>query len=188
MTKEKAVLLIVPGLRDHVREHWQSLLQQQVAGARSVPPLTENALCLQARVEAISAQLAQIDGPVVLVAHSAGVLMVVHWAARHGSAGGKVRGALLATPPDLGADWPAKYPSPATLAEQGWSPLPMQPLPFPCIVAASSNDPLARLDAVREMAAAWGGELVALGEAGHLNPASGYGPWPRARELVARLS
>lgn len=183
----KATLLIVPGLRDHVAEHWQTLLQASVPGAHTVPPLTENALSLRARVDAIDAQLAQIDGPVILVAHSAGVLMAVHWAALHGD-GGKVRGALLVTPPDLEADWPAKYPSPARLSEEGWSPLPREALPFRAIVASSSSDPLAGEDAVRAMAAAWGAELVELGDVGHMNPGSGYGPWPQAMELVARLA
>ena len=35
-----------------------------------------------ARVRAIQHELEQIDGPVILVAHSAGVLMVAHWAAQ----------------------------------------------------------------------------------------------------------
>jgi predicted alpha/beta hydrolase family esterase len=184
---QNATVLIVPGLRDHVADHWQTLLQASLPGSRAVPPLMENALSLRARVEAIDAQIARIDGPVVLVAHSAGVLMTVHWAARHGNANGKVRGALLATPPDLEADWPAKYPSPATLAQHGWSPMPGGPLPFATIVAASSTDPLAGLQPVRAMAAGWGSELVELGDVGHLNPACGYGPWPMAAELLARL-
>ena len=34
----------------------------------------------------------------------------------------------------------------------------------------------------------WGGRLVDLGNVGHLNPASGYGEWPRADEFIAELS
>ena len=30
-------ILIVPGLRDHVPEHWQTLLEQRLPNARSVP-------------------------------------------------------------------------------------------------------------------------------------------------------
>jgi uncharacterized protein len=94
---------------------------------------------------------------------------------------------LLVTPPDLHCEWPAQYPSAEVLAENGWSPLPRGPLPFPSIVAASSNDHLASLDAVREMAHEWGGALVELGAVGHLNPASGYGDWPQAEELIQAL-
>jgi predicted alpha/beta hydrolase family esterase len=54
-------------------------------------------------------------------------------------------------------------------------------------VAASRNDPLARFERVEAMAADWGSLLVDLGEAGHLNPASGYGEWPGAYALIAEL-
>ena len=179
-----ATVLIIPGLREHVSEHWQTLLEARLAKVRSVPPLQVDGLSCSARVEAIQRELEQIDGEVVLVAHSAGVLMVAHWAARYQR---PIKGALLAAPPDLHAQWPAHYPSPHSLAEQGWSPLPMAPLPFPSIVAASSNDHLASFEAAGVMAQAWGSELVALGPVGHLNPAAGFGPWPLAEHLIRRL-
>ncbi|MFJ4384733.1 RBBP9/YdeN family alpha/beta hydrolase [Pseudomonas sp. NPDC089408] len=179
-----ATVLIVPGLRDHVAEHWQTLLAGRLAKVRSVPPLHEDGLCCSARVEAIQRELEQIEGDVILVAHSAGVLMVAHWAARYRR---PIKGALLAAPPDLNARWPAHYPSPASLAEKGWSPLPHTPLPFPSVVAASSNDHLASYAAAAELARRWGSELVSLGAVGHLNPASGFGPWPLAEALIRRL-
>jgi predicted alpha/beta hydrolase family esterase len=182
-----ATVLIVPGLRDHVADHWQTLLQAELQGSHAVPPLRENGLSCSARVQALDAALARIDGPVVLVAHSAGCLTTVHWARRLPGPCARVRGALLVTPPDLNATWPEKYPGPQLLAQHGWSPLPRTPLPFPSIVAASSNDPLASMAAVRAMAADWGSRLVELGEAGHMNPASGYGPWPMAHALIAQL-
>lgn len=183
-----AGLLIVPGLRGHVPEHWQTLLYESVPGARAIAPMDEGGLRCAARVAAIDAALAASTGPVVLVAHSAGALMVVHWAAQASAeALAKVAGALLAAPPDLEADWPANYPQPAVLKANGWSPLPRARLPFPSIVAASSNDYLCGLDAARGMAADWGSELVELGEAGHLNPAAGFGPWPGALPLIQRL-
>ena len=46
--------------------------------------------------------------PVTIVAHSAGVLTTVHWARQHDL---PVRGALLATPPDLARPLPPEYPS-----------------------------------------------------------------------------
>ncbi|TDF86621.1 alpha/beta hydrolase [Pseudomonas sp. H9] len=177
-------VLIVPGLRDHVPEHWQTLLQDKLPKARSVPPLEHNKLSLVARTDAIQRELEQIAGPVILVAHSAGVLMVVHWAARHDY---PIKGALLVTPPDLETPWPANYPTPESLRANGWDPLPEGPLPFPSIVAASSNDHLASLDAVTHMARGWGSALINLGAVGHLNPAAGYGEWPQAETLIRTL-
>lgn len=179
-----ATVLIVPGLRDHVAEHWQTLLESRLSNVRSVPPLETDKLDCAARVRAIQHQLDQIDGPVILVAHSAGVLMVAHWAVQHSH---PIKGALLAAPPDLAADWPQGYPSPQTLSANGWSPLPESPLPFRCIVAGSTNDHLASLEAVAQMARDWGAELVNLGEVGHLNPASGYGHWPQAEAFILEL-
>lgn len=179
-----ATILIVPGLRDHVADHWQTLLAAQLPKVRTVPPLERDKLSLSARVEAIQHELEQIDGPVILVAHSAGVLMVAHWAARYSR---PIKGALLVTPPDLDATWPENYPSPESLQANGWTPLPRNPLPFPSLVCASDNDHLASPEAVRAMAADWNGRLVELGQVGHLNPASGFGEWPYAHELIQML-
>jgi predicted alpha/beta hydrolase family esterase len=179
-----ATVLIVPGLRDHVAEHWQTLLQARLSKVRSVPSLETDKLNCAARVRAIQHELEQIDGPVILVAHSAGVLMVAHWAARHS---GLIKGALLAAPPDLNASWPQGYPPPETLRINGWAPLPAGALPFRSIVAGSTNDHLASLEAVTRMAHCWGSELINLGEVGHLNPASGFGQWPQAEALILEL-
>ncbi|MGO4304957.1 RBBP9/YdeN family alpha/beta hydrolase [Cupriavidus sp. RAF12] len=177
-------VLFVPGLRDHVPEHWQTLLQAQLPNARSVPPLEHDKLSRAARVAALDQALAAIDGPVVLVAHSAGVMITAHWAALHQR---KIRAALLAAPADLESPMPAGYPTRAALDEHGWLPIPRHPLPFPSIVAASRNDPLAAYTRVEQMARDWGAGLVDLGEVGHLNPAAGYGPWPQATTLLERL-
>lgn len=179
-----ATVLIVPGLREHVAEHWQTLLEARLSKVRSVPPLETDKLDCAARVRAIQHELEQIEGPVILVAHSAGVLMVAHWAARHSH---PIKGALLAAPPDLDASWPENYPSPETLRTRGWDPLPSGALPFRSIVAASTNDYLASLDATARLAQGWGSELLNLGEVGHLNPTSGYGQWQQAESLILEL-
>lgn len=180
---------MVPGLRDHVPEHWQTLLQAELPNAISVPPLERDKLSCAARVAALDAALATIDTPVLLVAHSAGVMITVHWAARHQhQQQQRVLGALLVTPPDFERPLPPGYPEQAVLAEWGWLPTPRSPLPFPSLVAASRNDPLATYERVAGMASAWGSHLVDLGGVGHLNPAAGYGPWPRAHTLLTQLN
>ena len=65
--------------------------------------------------------------------------------------------------------------------------MPRAPLPFPTLLAASRNDPLASYERATQMASDWGSRLVDLGKVGHLNPAAGYGPWPRATELLDAL-
>jgi len=179
-----STVLFVPGLRDHVADHWQTLLAAEIPGARTVPPLSRDGLSCAARVRALDAALCEIDGPVVLVAHSAGVLMVAHWAQRPSR---PVKAALLVTPADIERPLPPGYPAHAELAANGWLPVPRRPLPFPARVLFSDDDPLAAPDRVQALAADWAAETAALGAVGHMNPASGFGPWPLGRQLVAAL-
>jgi predicted alpha/beta hydrolase family esterase len=174
-------ILMVPGLRDHVEEHWQTILQKKIPGTRSVPPLEADKLSRDARVAALDKALAEIDGPVILVAHSAGVMITVHWARRHNR---PIHGAVLAAPADLESPMPDGYPTPTTLDANNWLPIPRLALPFPSIVAASTNDPLASFSRVAQMAADWGSELVNAGAVGHINPAAGFGEWPHAEQLI----
>ncbi|MGW1680792.1 RBBP9/YdeN family alpha/beta hydrolase [Saccharopolyspora sp. NPDC002376] len=182
---ETPTTVIVPGLRDHVAEHWQTHLAEKLPNTRTVPPLEHDRLSRDARVAALDRVVSEISGPIVLVAHSAGVMITVHWAQQHSR---PIRGALLATPPDFESPLPEGYPRPGDLSRNGWLPTPRELLPFPSIVAASTNDPLARLAHVADMARDWGSRLVDVGAVGHLNPAAGYGPWPRAEEFVRELS
>jgi hypothetical protein len=186
MTSTTPTVLIVPGLRDHVPEHWQTLLASKLPCVAAVAPLEQDKLSCAARVDAIDRALADIEGRVIVVAHSAGAIMIAHWAARGVTR--NIVGALLAAPADLETPMPAGYPTTDTLRDHGWLPIPRGKLPFRSIVAASSNDALTRLARARELAQAWGSRFVELGEVGHLNPASGYGEWPLAEAFIRELS
>jgi uncharacterized protein len=180
-----ARVLFVPGLRDHVEDHWQTHAARVLPGSVTVEPLTTDRLSRSARVAAVDAALNAIAGEVVIAAHSAGCLMVAHWAQ---SPTRKIKGALLATPADVESPLPQGYPSFGELSANGWVPIPCQPLPFPAVVAVSRNDPLADFDKMVELAAAWGAELHDAGAVGHLNPPAGFGPWAEGLELIARLA
>lgn len=179
-------ILFVPGLRDHVEEHWQTICAHKLPGSQTVPPLEADKLSCAARVEALQAALRRIDGPVVLAAHSAGVMIVAHWARKYGHVR-PIQGALLATPADLERPLPVGYPAIEAIEANGWLPIPREPLTFPSIMAASTNDPLGSFEQVREMARDWGSRLVNLGDVGHLNPAAGFGEWPQAMEFLHDL-
>ncbi len=183
-----ATILVVPGLRDQVAQHWQTLLvprlRAQGQAVCAVAPMGRTALDCARHIDAIEAAASAVQGPLVLVAHSGGCIMVAHWAKRTRRA---VRGALLATPPDFEQPMPEGYPELDALRAGGWLPVPREPLPFASIVAASRNDPLARYGQAAALAKDWGSTLVDLGEVGHLNPASGFGEWPQAETFIAQL-
>ena len=182
-------ILIVPGLRDRVAQHWQTLLEARLREAgrpmASVPPMGRDDLDCATKVAAIERVAQSVGGPIVIVAHSGGCIMVAHWAK---ATKRPVHGALLAAPPDFEQPMPEGYPTLEAIRAGGWLPVPRVRLPFRSIVGASRNDPLASYDRVVDLAKAWDSELVDLGEVGHLNPASGYGEWPRAEEFITRLA
>jgi predicted alpha/beta hydrolase family esterase len=182
---EAHTTVIVPGLRGHVDDHWQTRLAAKLPNTVVVPSFDREKRDLTGRVADLQQVIEDAGAPVTIVAHSAGVLTTAHWASRHDL---PVRGALLATPPDLGRPLPPEYPSLRELADNGWLPLPLAPLRFPSIVAASTNDALGDFDRVRDMASLWGSRFIDIGPVGHLNPASGYGEWPGAEALLDVLS
>jgi len=178
-------VLLVPGLRDHVPEHWQTHLEKKLPNARSVQPLTRDKLSCAMRVKALDDAIAESPQPVLLVAHSAGVMMVAHWARAMSR---PILGALLVAPPDLENPLPEGYPQIDDIRRNGWLPIPRQPLPFSSLMAVSTDDPLCKFERGIELARQWGSRVVNLGAVGHVNPASGFGEWPRAEALIQEFA
>ena len=145
-------VVIVPGLRGHVEDHWQTRLAAKLPDSVVVPSFGRDKRDLAGRVADLHRVIQDAGAPVTLVAHSAGVLTTLHWARQHDL---PVRGALLATPPDLARPLGPEYPTLEQLEESGWLPIPVAPLNFPSIVAASTNDPLSDFEHVRTLAEAW---------------------------------
>src|SRR4051812_22105709 len=162
-----ATVVFVPGLRGHVEDHWQTRLAATLPNARTVRPLGRDEPSLTARISLLDQIVEDVDGPVVIVAHSAGVLVAVHWAANYGAA--PLVGPPPATPPAFAAELPPESPTTGALGDQGWLPIPRRPLPFPSILATSTDDALGNPVRLRAMANAWGSREYSLGAVGHLN-------------------
>jgi hypothetical protein len=116
--------------------------------------------------------------PVVLVAHSTAVAALVHAAPRLPD---NVRSAFLVAPTDVELS-PA-----APRATHVFRPIPRDPLPFPSMLVASSNDPHVSLDRAVEFATCWGSDFHQAGEAGHIDLDSGHGPWPEGLLMFTRM-
>ena len=171
-----ARVFVVPGLGSSGPDHWQTHLEQANPTFTRIEQREWDAPdCAEwvARLE--QALVGEDPSRVVLVAHSLGCATVAHWATRHGRA---IRGALLVAPADAEAVRFASVPA------TGFAPMPLLRLPFASKVVASSTDEWVTLARARQLAQAWGSELVAVGAAGHLNTASGHGRWPLAQELL----
>jgi predicted alpha/beta hydrolase family esterase len=65
--------------------------------------------------------------------------------------------------------------------------MPLERLPFPSAVVASTNDPYMMMGRARVLAWAWDSELVDVGACGHINVPSGFGPWPLGEEILDGL-
>lgn len=166
-------LLIVPGLGDSGPEHWQTWLQGLHRHATRVTQRD----WLQPDLERWSARIGSTleragPGPWVAVAHSFGVLALVHHLAR--TPGSPVAGALLVAPAN-----PERF----GLGEA----LPRGTLPALNSMVLSQNDPWMPLGVGLRWARHWGSHVVNLGEVGHINVASGFGAFPFARRWVMAM-
>jgi uncharacterized protein len=168
---EPVRLLIVPGLHDSGETHWQTQLQQHHRGAVRVQQHDWAVPDIERWAERIGETLArQPRGPWVAVAHSFGCLALVRWLQQ---GAGEIESALLVAPAD-----PLKF----GVSEA----LPCAPLPVESVLVASRTDPWMAFGSALNWSRAWGSQLVDLGDAGHINVASGFGPWPLGKQLVER--
>src|SRR5262245_50339784 len=171
-------ILMLPGYADSGPDHWQSHWERADPACRRVVQDDWLQPTRDAWLDALERAVAACDGPPVLAAHSLACSLVAHWAAR---AGARARGALLVAPADVR---PPLHP-PGEV--RGFGPIPMAPLPVPRIGVASTDGPFYPMARATAFAAAWGSRLVTLERAGHVNAASGHGPWPEGRKLLDTL-
>ncbi|HEU4566158.1 MAG TPA: alpha/beta hydrolase [Gemmatimonadaceae bacterium] len=177
----RSPVLILPGLGDSGPEHWQSHWERRDPDCERVVQAEWDAPRIADWVARLDEAVARRDAPVVLAAHSSACALVAHWAADASPARlARVRGALLVAPTDPeGPHYPA--------GPVGFAPMPLRPLPFASVVVASDDDCYVAPERAREYAAAWGSRLVMLAGAGHINAASGHGPWPEGYALLSEL-
>lgn len=174
-------VLIIPGLRDSGHGHWQSWLQTQYKGALRVTQDDWSDPDLDKWADRIGQTLAQhAHKPIqwIAVAHSFGCLALAHHLARqqtsHEAGDRRIAAALMVAPAD-----PVKF----SVDER----LPLQGLGIPVNLIGSENDPWMPLDRARVWARHWRAVFQSLGQAGHINTESGFGPWPLARYKVDHM-
>jgi hypothetical protein len=176
MRTKDADILIIPGLGNSGPDHWQSRWEGKISSARRVAQQDWEQPDFEAWTEEIVRAVNGSERPLILVAHSLGVIAAVHAAQK---LEGKIAGGFLVAPP-----------SERVIAEHGmidprFVPVPNAPLPFPSVLVASRDDPYSTYAEAEEMAYAWGSAIADAGLSGHLNVASGHGPWPEGLMVFA---
>jgi predicted alpha/beta hydrolase family esterase len=163
-------LLIIPGLHDSGPAHWQSWLQQQYRDSRRVLQRDFSRPDLQRWADRITTTLDGAGpGEWIAVAHSFGSLALVRHLAEHPDSA--IRQALLVAPAE-----PDKF----GLAEL----LPHRRLDLRLSLIASHNDPWMSAASALRWAGRWGCSFTSLGNVGHINTESGFGPFPLAKRWV----
>jgi predicted alpha/beta hydrolase family esterase len=170
--------LVIQGWNGSGVGHWQTLWERKFPRFQRVK---QHNWTLPAR----SDWMTQIDrdldrgaSPTFLVAHSLGCLAVARWAATAGKRTERVHGAFLVAPP-----WVTRGTRcPEQLAD--FLPMPLHRLPFPSLLVASKNDHYLPNEIAARLASALGSRFAGVGRQGHINVASGHGPWPTGEELL----
>jgi uncharacterized protein len=152
---------------DHWQSHWQNALPHmtRVEQDEWVSPT------FAAWAARLDEDVARASRPIVLVAHSLGTSLIMHWAPNADTS--RIAGAFMVAPSDRGPPdiWPDAKAS-------GFAPMVLAPLPFPAMVLASRNDPYVAFDRAQVFADAWGATLVDMQQSGHMGNAAALGVWP----------
>ncbi len=124
MKTSDADILIVPGWLNSGPDHWQSRWERNLKTARRIDQDDWHAPERHAWVANIVAAVSEASRPAVLVAHSLGVIAVVHAAPK--LAPGSVAGAFLVAPADVDntQSWPTNQGHAWPADSFGFTPVP----------------------------------------------------------------
>lgn len=170
-------IFVIPGWFGSCEKHWQSRWLRDLGGIRWIAPNWE-APCEKAWVASLGEELRRLEEPVVLIAHSLGVLAAIAALSEFNCP--QVQAAFLVAPADPSPDaTPAAEIGRFQAAIAG-----VQRLQIPALIISSQNDPYLSPSRAEILARAWGAECKNLGAVGHINVASGNGPWPEGRHIL----
>lgn len=177
------MIIIVYGYEGSGPGHWQRWLEAELR-CRNVPVLFPElpepaAPQKDVWVAALAETLATVQGePIALVCHSLGCWAVDHLFAERGVSG--VGAALLVAPPSpflIFEPVDSFFPPPRRAT--AWAPIAARTL-----LVGGDNDEFTSPEEFEEIARTLGVRCQILQGVGHINVASGYGPWPFALDWL----
>ncbi|NVP57391.1 RBBP9/YdeN family alpha/beta hydrolase [Mycoplana rhizolycopersici] len=171
--------LILPGLYGSPAAHWQRHWARDNPDSRVLEQSDWQCPDRQSWLTRLEQEIDTIGNDVWLVGHSLGCILAANLA--ESRLASRIRGALLVAPCDLDAT-ETLHPSIIKFGA-----MPTARLPFLSLIIGSLNDPYMPVDRLRRTARNWGGHLLDIGNAGHINIASGFGRWTDGYDFLDRL-
>lgn len=179
MKKLEAKNINIPGLRNSDTGHWQTDWETRFPESfQRVHQLSWEQPDKGLWTNAIEESLADSNHQdLILIGHSVGCATIMHW---HKDFHHRIKAALLVAPSDVDRLGFPKYIT-------GFSPMPLDLLPFPSIVVASTDDHVVSIERAEYFAENWGSDFVTIENAGHIETKSGFGKWEEGLGLVWKL-
>lgn len=174
--------VIVPGVGGSEHDHWQSWLQRQLKSCSRVQQQDWNKPVLHTWVEQFVKTVQAIQEPIQIVAHSFGCLTTVAALAQHPELNQNIKNLVLVAPAN-----PARFGDAGFAREsqndyqQYFHQLKLQ---VPTQMIISENDPWLNFQDALQLAKTWKIRPKNLGQVGHINVASGFGPFPEIYDFL----
>ena len=174
--------VIVPGVGGSEHDHWQSWLQRQLKSCSRVQQQDWNKPVLHEWIEKFVKTVQAIQEPIQIVAHSFGCLTTVAALAQHPELNQKIKNLVLVAPAN-----PARFGDAGFARDsqnnyqQYFHQLKLQ---APTQMIISENDPWLNFQDALQLAKAWKIRPKNLGQVGHINVASGFGPFPEIYDFL----
>lgn len=168
---------VLPGLNNSGPQHWQTRWED-LYGYTRIYQRDWDTPDKDDWIHTINEVIAPFPAAsVILIGHSLACCAIAYWSERYNR---QIKGAFLVAPSDTEAP---SYPPGTT----GFTPMPLNALPFPSIVVASSDDYYVSLEKAAWFAKNWGSRFIPAGPLGHINASSGLGSWPEGHQLLQTL-
>lgn len=177
--KQDTTILILPGLGGSGEKHWQSYWLNKYENSVRLVQDDWDKPKLEDWLDRLNNTILELDGPIILVAHSLAVSLVHHWVCNNDCS--NIKGALLVAPADV--DSPEHTPD----IIRSFAPMPIKKLTFPSIVVSSINDEYISIERAEYFAKQWQSDFVNIGAKGHINAESNLEFWEEGQLIFEKL-
>lgn len=174
--------VIVPGVGGSEAQHWQSWLQRNLMSSSRVNQTDWNQPVLNHWVEQFTKTLRPLQSDVQIVAHSFGCLTTVAALALHPELNKYVKKLILVAPANPARFGEAGFARDSKTDYQAF--FHQLKIQVPTTLLISENDPWLSFEDAQQLARSWKLQPVNLGQVGHINVASGFGPFPEIYDYL----